>query len=66
MPRSSPPQAAAHGGLKGLALCRGERRLGGEGKTEYENPEVIGVECIKLGEGQGAGALSRFLSLIHI
>ena len=58
MPRSSPPQAAAHGGLKGLALRRGERRLGGEGQAEDENAEVIGVDLIELGEGQGAGALS--------
>ena len=59
MPRSSPPQAAAHGGLKGLALRRGERRLGGEGQAEDENAEVIGVDPIKLGEGQGAGALAH-------
>ena len=29
-------------------------------QTQHENAEVIGVECVKLGEGQGTGALSRF------
>ena len=40
-------------------LHGGDGRLGGEGQTEDENAEVIGVDLIELGEGQGADTLSH-------